>query len=159
MRHFVVVVSILLAACKTASAPANSEGEVREALARLNALLLKHDPAIVDEFLPEAVFIGSEADEVLVGRDQLAPFFKRVVEGAVTVSWDWKRTDVSVAGNVAWVFAQGEVVIASAGKENRRPYRVTAVLERGGAKWKWRLFHGSEPVQHATVISAPPANP
>jgi ketosteroid isomerase-like protein len=54
--------------------------------------------------------------------------------------------DVSSVGDVAWLYAEGHVVISGDDSEQRSPYRLTGVLERMAGTWRWRLFHGSEPV-------------
>ena len=51
-------------------------------------------------------------------------------------------------GDVAWLFASGEVVVTDHGADTRVPYRLTGVLERRNGAWKWRQFHGSEPATH-----------
>ena len=53
---------------------------------------------------------------------------------------------MSSVGDVAWLYAEGHVVISRDASEHRSPYRLTGVLERRAGTWRWRLFHGSEPV-------------
>jgi ketosteroid isomerase-like protein len=117
------------------------------AMDRLNLLLSRHDPKIIQEFAPDSdvLLLGSDADELAIGHEQLADFFQKIVSLPVTLSWEWKQTKVSSLGNVAWIFAQGDIVVRSASGEKRSPYRLTGVLERQNGKWLWRQFHGSEP--------------
>lgn len=126
-----------------------TEREVSEALDRLNRMLSTRDRAIIDEFAmtPDVVLLGSEAGEVVIGHDQLSPFFERLFALPAELSWDWSETRIASAGNIAWVFARGDVVIRADGAERRAPYRMTGVLERQAGNWRWRQFHGSEPAK------------
>jgi hypothetical protein len=119
--------------------------QVQQRLDLLNQLMAAKDKGIVNEFETDALLIGSEANEVAIGRDQLDPFFEKLFALPVKVSWEWKETRVTSLGDVAWVYADGEVVQTADGKDTRAPYRLTGVLGRTGGAWKWRLFHGSEP--------------
>lgn len=105
--------------------------------------------AIVNEFALESdvLLLGSEADELVIGREQLEAFFQKVIALPATISWDWKQTRVSSFNDVAWVFASGDVVVKSEKGEQRTPYRLTGVLQRRDGTWKWRQFHGSEPAR------------
>jgi hypothetical protein len=102
----------------------------------------------VEEFAAgdETLLIGSEAGEIAAGRKEIEAFFNRVYARQTIFSWEWDRMDVRHAGNLAWLFANGQVVL-SVGKEQRRtPYRITGVLEYQDGHWLWRQYHGSEPV-------------
>jgi ketosteroid isomerase-like protein len=125
----------------------NAEIEVIEKLNRLNLLLSNHDPAILNEFAldSDVVLLGSDADELAIGPEQLAQFFKAILSLPLTLSWDWKQTKVSVHGEVAWVFAQGDSVSHSRDGIKRTPYRLTGVLVHQDGKWLWKQFHGSVP--------------
>jgi uncharacterized membrane protein/ketosteroid isomerase-like protein len=133
--------------------------EVSAALDRLNQLLSARNTSIVDEFAstPDVILLGSEAGEVAIGRDQLAAFFDRLFALPVQLSWEWKERRISSEGDVAWVFADGSVVLTSPSGEMRAPYRMTGVLQRTAGQWRWRQFHGSEPAgQQATAAASPP---
>ena len=58
---------------------------------------------------------------------------------------DGRRINASQLGDLAWFFADGQVVLSSGTEQRRAPYRITGVLERHGDRWLWRQFHGSEP--------------
>ena len=122
---------------------------VSAALARLNRFLSTRDRAIIDEFAATAdvVLLGSAAEELAIGHDQLGLFFDRLFALPAQLSWDWKQTRIASAGDIAWVFAEGDVVISADGVESRSPYRMTGVLERRAGRWRWRQFHGSEPAK------------
>lgn len=121
--------------------------EVTAALQRLGMLVSRKDPAVLSEFAPDAevLLVGSENGEVVEGPAALRDFFTRVFRAPANVGWEWRKVRISCADNVAWLFAEGEVVIVTDAKPQRRPYRLTGVLQRQGKRWLWRHFHGSEP--------------
>jgi len=132
----------------TARGPAAAvESEVKAALSRMSDLVAAHDLSVLEEYAPESDVLlqGSEAGELAIGRQQLEAFFRRHLIQSVTISWDWKRVRVSSAGDIAWVFADGDVVMRTADGTKRSPYRMTGVLEKRKGRWLWRQFHGSEP--------------
>ncbi len=55
---------------------------------------------------PDLVVVTSE-EPLLRGLDELRNFLDHYVEGATTYSWKWDRHEVSVAGSVGWVLAEG----------------------------------------------------
>ncbi len=122
--------------------------QVCQALERFNDLVSTRNPQVLAEFAPgdELLLVGSEAGEVATGRQELEAFFARVFARDVAFSWEWDRIDVSHAGDLAWVFADGRTVLSTAQEQRRTPYRITGVLERHGGRWLWRQYHGSEPV-------------
>ena len=145
MKKYFVALSLLICNFAAISSPIGGhkmdvEHEVIDSLYRLNSLLSNHDPAIRKEFAPDSdvVLIGSDADELAIGHEQLDQFFQKILGLPVTLAWDWKLTKVSSIGDVAWVFAQGESIVRSADGEKRSPYRLTGVLVRNNGKWLWR---------------------
>jgi ketosteroid isomerase-like protein len=129
-----------------------SDAEVRsqvcEVLERFNDLVSTQNLQVLAEFAPgdEVLLVGSDAGEVATGRQELEAFFARIFARDTTFSWEWDRIDVSHAGDLAWFFAEGRVVLSTAKEQRRAPYRLTGVLERHGERWLWRQYHGSEPV-------------
>ena len=129
-----------------------SDAEVRsqvcEVLERFNDLVSTQNLQVLAEFAPgdEVLLVGSDAGEVATGRQELEAFFARIFARDTTFSWEWDRISVSHAGDLAWFFADGWVVLSTAKEQRRAPYRITGVLERHGERWLWRQYHGSEPV-------------
>jgi ketosteroid isomerase-like protein len=125
----------------------SAERGVRRALIRLNGLLARRDTAVVDEFVAadDTLLIGPMADERARGIVQIADYFQQLFANAETISFAWREVDVSVRGDVAWLHAEGQIIRRTDAGEERRPYRLAAVLEPHGARWRWRLFQGSEP--------------
>jgi hypothetical protein len=128
--------------------PAETRSHVLQALERFEAMVAARDPAILSEFADEADarLVGSEANEVATGPAELETLVRRFFELPVQIGWEWQSRDVSFVGNIAWIFAQGDAVLRGEGTEQRVPYRMTGVLERRGDTWRWRHFHGSEPI-------------
>jgi ketosteroid isomerase-like protein len=131
------------------SNPAEMRDQVLQALERFEHLVAERDPALLSEFAEEADvrLVGSEASEVATGPAEVEALVRRLFELPVQIRWEWRRRDVSPVGDVAWLFAQGVAVLSGEGTEQRVPYRMTGVLERQGDTWRWRHFHGSEPVR------------
>jgi alpha-ketoglutarate-dependent taurine dioxygenase len=130
------------------SDPAETRNKVLQTLERFQAMVAARDPAILSEFSDEADvrLVGSEANEVATGPAELEALVRRFFELPVQIRWEWQSRDVSFVGNIAWIFAQGDAVLRGEGMEQRVPYRMTGVLERRGDTWRWRHFHGSEPI-------------
>lgn len=113
-----------------------------------NNLVSTKDPHVLAEFIPgdDVLLVGSESGEIAKGRQHLEAFFARIFAREVTFSWEWERIEASQAGDLAWFFAEGWVVLSSLQGQRKSPYRVSGVLERHGERWLWRQYHGSEPV-------------
>ena len=93
---------------------------------------------------PDLTVVSSE-EPLLRGPDELRRFLDRYLEGDTTYSWEWDRRDVSIAGSLAWLLAEGTETAASEEGAARHPYRMTMVLERRDDRWLVRLVHGSSP--------------
>ena len=121
--------------------------QVTQALHRLGMLVSRKDPSVIGEFAPDAdvLLVGSERGDVVEGPAGLRDFFQRVFRAPANVGWEWRKVRISSADDVAWLFAEGEVVIVTDARPQRRPYRLTGVLQRHGKRWLWKHFHGSEP--------------
>ena len=122
-------------------------GQMHEVLAKLSTLTSQRDSSVLAEFTDGALLVGSEAGEVVQGSDQLKAFFQRIFARPVCFSWQWHHLRASCAGELAWLFTEGEVVMTGTLEEKRAPYRLSGVLERQGGQWVWLQFHGAEPVR------------
>jgi hypothetical protein len=122
--------------------------QILEALERFNQLVSTKNLQVVEEFAPDdqALLIGSEQGEIASGRQEIEAFFLRVFARQTTFSWEWDHIDMWHAGNLAWLFADGQVVLSSEKEQRRTPYRISGVLELQGGRWLWRIYHGAEPV-------------
>lgn len=137
----------------TANAPPQAEAErgVRRALMRLNTLLAARDLAVADEFAKGegTLLIGSAKGESYRGRAAIEGHFAKLFARPETLAFSWREVNVEVRGAVAWLAAEGELILRGEAGEQRRPYRLNGVFELQGGRWKWRLFHGSEPTAQA----------
>jgi uncharacterized protein (TIGR02246 family) len=132
----------------TAPPQGTAERGVRRTLMRLNDRLSRRDLSLVDDFAegPDTLLVGSEVGEVARGRDGVEAHFKALFDRPETVAFSWREVEVAVHGHVAFLHAEGEVVVSGGeGGEERRPYRLTGVLQLRDGLWRWRLYHGSEP--------------
>lgn len=122
--------------------------QIRQVLGRFNELVSTRNLQVLAEFAPgdDILLIGSDSGEVARGSQELAAFFARIFARDSAFSWEWDRIDISYAGDLAWFFADGRVVLSTAKEQRKSPYRITGVLERHGERWLWRQYHGSEPV-------------
>ena len=93
---------------------------------------------------PDLVVVTSE-ESLLRGPAELKRFLDRYIEGATTYSWKWDRHDVSRAGSVAWLLAEGTETALTDGHLEKHPYRMTMLLERREDRWVLMQVHGSSP--------------
>ena len=117
-------------------------------LDRLNALIYARDPAVVDELWSDLGFrlVGSEIAEIDETREELAAHMQALFARPIRISWEWRQRKVTRHGDLAWVFADSEIVIASADRTERKPYRMFCIFQKLRDRWYWRAFNGSEPI-------------
>jgi ketosteroid isomerase-like protein len=127
---------------------ADTLSAVREVLERFFHLVSTRDMRVLAEFAPggDVLLVGSDAGEIATGPQEIEAFFTRIFAGTSTFSWKSRRIAVSQAGDIAWFFADGQMIVESTEGQEERPYRISGVLERIGDQWLWRQYHGSEPV-------------
>jgi ketosteroid isomerase-like protein len=104
--------------------------------------------AILDEFspAPDTLLVGGEIGERARGRAELEKHWAGIFARPIVCSFSWTEVDVSVRGDVAWLHADGELLVKlDTGEEIRKPYRLAGVLEPHGTRWQWRLFQGVIP--------------
>jgi ketosteroid isomerase-like protein len=90
----------------------------------------------------DATLIGSSLGEIARGPQELRGFLEELFANPGTISWEWDDVSVSCAGEVAWLWLEGALVLDGV---SARAYRISGVLERRAGRWLWALFHGSEP--------------
>jgi uncharacterized protein (TIGR02246 family) len=118
---------------------------IEDALWRLGRLMYERDPAMADEFVADALLVGSEPGEIARGREAIRALIAGIHAQTYRATWQWDSVDVRVEGNIGWLFADGHFVAEEAGQQRRLGYRLAGVLQRLDGWWRWRLFHGSEP--------------
>ena len=92
----------------------------------------------------DIVMVTSE-DALLRGPDEIRDFLHRYVRGTATYSWTWERCDVSCAGPVGWLLAEGTETAAGEDGEEKHSYRMSMVCEQRDGQWVMLQVHGSSP--------------
>ena len=135
----------------SASEDTTGEDALLAKLDRLNLLLAKRDPGIVDELWsgPGFLLVGSESGEMARTRDELASHMADIFALPATYGFARQSSIVARHGDIAWVFAECQLVITAADGETRRPYRMSCVFQNIDGDWHWRQFVGAEPVAPA----------
>ena len=113
-------------------------GEFRAAVSQ------KRIEGVLALFAPDAdaTLIGSSVGEIARGPLELRPFLERLFAAPEAIAWEWDDVSISCAGEVAWLWLEGALVLDG---RSDRAYRISGVLERRQGRWLWSLFHGSEP--------------
>jgi uncharacterized protein (TIGR02246 family) len=125
----------------------HTENELIDVLERFCSAFADRDAEAVMRLFagdPGVVVVTSE-EPLLRGLGELRAFLDRYVDGPTTYSWEWDRHDVSAAGSVAWLLAEGTETAASPEGRKRHPYRMTMVFKRSEGRWLLVQVHGSSP--------------
>jgi uncharacterized protein (TIGR02246 family) len=128
-------------------ADVQTEAELLEILERFCSGFAAGDAeGVVELFVPDAdvVMVTSE-ESLLRGPDEVGAFLHRYVQGTTRYSWTWDRCDVSAAGAVGWLLAEGKETSAAEGREEKHPYRMSVVCEKRKGRWFLVQIHGSSP--------------
>jgi len=124
----------------------SAERIVEASLGRIGRLMFDRSEAFADEFAPDGVLVGSEPGEVARGREAVRVLIRGFHALPARYTWRWDSLDQCVDGPWAWFFAEGAAIKETPdGARTERPYRLSGVLGREGDRWRWKLFHGSEP--------------
>ena len=92
----------------------------------------------------DVALFGSEASDTSLGAEAIRHHLAGIYARPYRVLFDLQPGKVSAHGNIAWVTAEGTFRLST--EDERRPYRLTAVMERRRDRWLWQLFCGSEPI-------------
>jgi uncharacterized protein (TIGR02246 family) len=127
--------------------PGTIEVELVEVLQTFCAGFANHDADAVSRlFAPDSdLTVVTSEQPLLRGPEEMRAFLERYAAGSTTYSWNWDRHDVTVAGTVAWLLAEGTETATSDGRAEQHAYRMTMVFERRDDGWKIRHVHGSSP--------------
>jgi uncharacterized protein (TIGR02246 family) len=102
----------------------------------------------------DIVYAGSESGEVAVGVSAMRMLLEQLFTRDERYTWrcDADAVHVLVVPAGAVVVAEATLFVSpEAGPIESFPYRVSGLLEKEGAVWRWRYCHGSEP---ATPLQA-----
>ena len=97
------------------------------------------DVWLVDE--PGITMWGSDLGERATGHDEIRALGEQIVASEHDLRFHWDEVQIHERGPTAWVNASGTLHVGGAS----HPYRLTAVLERTFAGWRWHTFNGSVP--------------
>jgi ketosteroid isomerase-like protein len=120
--------------------------QVNHALVRIGKLIAERDMQVLSEFTEDAIVVGFEPGEIAIGRDQNKTLFEDAFAGTAQLSFDWETVRAQASGNVACFFADGRLVMTVGAEKTSTPYRLSGVIEQIDGRWRWRQFHGSEPI-------------
>ena len=103
---------------------------------------------VVELLAPDVdVAVVTSEESLLRGPEEIRAFLQRYVQGTTTYSWTWERRDVSAAGAVGWLLAEGAETAATEDREEKHRYRMSMVCEKRDGRWLLLQVHGSSP-QH-----------
>jgi ketosteroid isomerase-like protein len=126
-------------------ADAQTREEILLALGEFRAAVSQRRiEGVLSLFAPDAdaTLIGSSLGEIARGPIELRGFLEQMFAGPQAVGWEWDDVSISCAGDVAWLWLEGALMLDG---RSDRAYRITGVLEQRQGRWLWSLFHGSEP--------------
>ena len=132
------------------------EADVLTAFEALDVAFERRDVAAIMELFANDADItlwGSALPERAVGREELEALLSRLFEALPNGSFrlEYSERRVHLVGDVAWVNAEGVGTWDPGdGRISQIPYRVTAVLVRTLAGWRWHTHQGSQPTQLAS---------
>ncbi len=96
---------------------------------------------------PDLLFIGTGADEKILGIKRASAQMKRDYEQSDEISVKLGPVSISSAGPVAWMFADSTWRVKAGGQEMNYEWRWTMVLEKRQGKWLIAQSHLSAPAQ------------
>jgi uncharacterized protein (TIGR02246 family) len=130
-------------------ADAQTEAELLEILETFCSRFAARDAdGIMRLFAPDADIVMVTSEESLLrGPDEVRGFLRRYAQAATTYSWTWDRRDVSAAGSVGWLLADGTEIAEAEDGADRHSYRMSIVCERRDGRWLLVQIHGSSPHQ------------
>jgi uncharacterized protein (TIGR02246 family) len=103
---------------------------------------------VVELFAPDADIVMVTSEESLLrGPDEVTAFLHGYAQGTTAYSWTWDRVDISAAGSVGWLLAEGIEIVAADERIEKHPYRMSMVCEKRDGRWFLLQVHGSSPHQ------------
>ena len=93
----------------------------------------------------DQVMFGTGADEKRIGRDQIRFQAERDWSQTEALAFNFTWHQISAAGSVAWLAAEGLGQGKAGDQEFEFPVRMTSVLEQRGDKWYLVQSHVSLP--------------
>jgi uncharacterized protein (TIGR02246 family) len=130
-------------------ANARTETALIELLERFCSRFAASDvDGVMELFAPDAdVVVVTSGESLLRSPGELRVFLRRYAQGTTRYSWTWDSRDVSAAGAVGWLLAEGKETVTSEEGEEQHPYRMSLVCEKRDGRWLLMQGHGSSPQQ------------
>ena len=95
----------------------------------------------------DVAILGAASGERFIGPDAVRACLTTLTSRPTSHDWRWVDRRISVVGDVAWFIADAPwQTVQPDGSVTERPYRVTGVLVHDEGGWRWRQYHGSEPL-------------
>lgn len=122
-----------------------------EVLGAVNKYMEAYQQRDIDGFMrlfapdEDQVHFGTGADERRVGRDELRVQAERDWSQTDALAFDLTWHQISAAGPVAWIAAEGMGRGEAGGQAFAFPIRMTAVAEKRGDEWLLVHSHASLP--------------
>ena len=86
---------------------------------------------------PDISLIGTGADELCAGRDEVAAIFERNLRDATATAFEWGWRDIVVHGDMATVAIAVTIRLEVEGAALEVPIRWTVVLTLVDGRWRW----------------------
>jgi|GEM_PF-899660 len=146
----IVVASLVMPAITAAKTSPKVEGEIKAVLKKHGEFYKAKDLKGVMSLYakgPDTISIGSEEGKVAIGYDQVSAEYQKAFAAVTELkSISSSNFNMSVSGNVAWVYVQikAGLIMAQGGKPVDVKGLFTAVLKKDGKQWKFVQTHFSE---------------
>ena len=122
------------------------EAEVREAIKQhISAYSRKDLKGVMATIAPDAVFIGSGADERLVGLAQIRAAYEADCSRGSSATFTFTWISISTRGSVGWFASDCKAIVDTGTRKVELVGRWTGVLVKQGDRWLFVQSHFSFP--------------
>ena len=113
--------------------------------AYFDALVARDAETLIAMMLPVSHYIkiGTDADEVVEGSADIAAYYQNHVASTEDFSITFINLDVQERGDVAWFYTRQVWRLKWQGTPEEFVMRMTGVLEKIDASWKFAQIHAS----------------
>ena len=110
-----------------------------------DALVARDAETLIAMMLPAARYakIGTDADEVVEGSTDIAAYYRNHVASTEDFSIKFINLDVQERENTAWFYTRQVWKLKWQGTPEEFVMRMTGVLEKTDASWKFAQIHAS----------------
>ena len=113
--------------------------------AYFDALVARDAETLIAMMMPAShyVKIGTDADEVIEGSAEIAAYYRNHVASTEDFSITFINLDVQERADVAWFYTRQVWRLSWQGVPEEFVMRMTGVLEKTDASWKFAQIHAS----------------